>query len=48
MSLIFFTAKPVSDKVKAAAAARQAAMDAAEEAPSLSETAVAQVCVMFE
>jgi len=37
------SAKPVSDKVAAAAAARQAAMDAAEEAPALSETAVAQV-----
>jgi hypothetical protein len=36
-------AKPISNKALAAAKAQQAAMDAAEEAPTLSETAVAQV-----
>ena len=36
-------AKPISNKALAAAKAQQAAMDAAEEAPALSETAVAQV-----
>jgi hypothetical protein len=41
--LAHLAAKPMSAKAKAAAAARQAAMDAADEAPSLSETAVAQV-----
>lgn len=35
-------AKAVTDKVKAAAAARQAAMTAAEEAPSLSEADIAR------